>query len=230
MKNNKIKENRYKTRDFTDFPGGAHGRYLMHDLNTLLNLFARGDEGRDMSFEQLTSSPSSAVMPRLDKSIEKNRTNNKEGIMKLLEFVIAQPASTAVEGDFNKNQPNLSRQQVDSTDEPQYIEAGVPAWLVNALSGVGFGKLASKLKFPYGYGFPTNLLPKSKNAHSAIDNLIDANKLSTIAKKPVEVSNMIPNQLAKIRANTQPNPDITKIILRNDPGRKRMLENLKKNK
>ena len=41
---------------------------------------------------------------------------------------------------------------------------------------------------------------------------------------------MIPNQLAKIRANTQPNPDITKIILRNDPGRKRMLENLKKNK
>ena len=87
---------------------------------------------------------------------------NKEDIMKLLEFVIAQPASTAVEGDFNKNQPNLSRQQVDSTDEPQYIEAGVPAWLVNALSGVGFGKLASKLKFPYGYGFPTNLIPKSK--------------------------------------------------------------------
>ena len=155
---------------------------------------------------------------------------NKEDIMKLLEFAIAQPASTAVTGDFNKNQPNLSRQQVDSTDNPQYVEAGVPGWLVNALSGVGFGKLASKLKFPYGYGFPTNLLPKAKNAHSAIDNLIDANKLSIIAKKPVEVSNMIPNQLAKIRANTQPNPDITKIILRNDPGRKRMLENLKKNK
>ena len=46
---------------------------------------------------------------------------------------------------------------------------------------------------------------------------IDSGKKKTI----VEVSDYIPKKLAEIRANTPPNPNLSKVILRNDPAKKR---------
>ena len=155
---------------------------------------------------------------------------NKE-IMDLLELAIAQPSSTAVgssvpQGDFYQNQPiseNLAN-QVGSIDDVGYIEAGVPSWLADITSGgstkllKALGKLLSKRKFPIGYGYPTrtmaNITLPKENAHSAINNLIDANELQKITKK-VETSSYIPDMFNKLR--TAPDPNLSKIILRNDP-------------
>jgi len=63
-------------KSFTDFPGGAYGRYFMKDINTILNMTTRGDEGRDMSFEQLVSTPSEAVR-------QKYNPNKGEGVEKI---------------------------------------------------------------------------------------------------------------------------------------------------
>ena len=161
-----------------------------------------------------------------------------EELYKMLQSISANTDATNValsapKGDFVKNQPNLSRQQVDSTDNPSYVEAGVPSWIVDALmggasKGIPFlGKLASKLKFPKGYGAPSWMMNTAK-PHSNIDNLIKKaddvlmqKELSKVAQKP-QISSLIPDQLAKIRANTPPNPNLSKMILRNDPAKKRL--------
>ena len=149
---------------------------------------------------------------------------------------ITQPVSTGVnistpQGDFFKNQPNANlANSVGSINDPEYIEAGVPSWLVDMFTGGAgkgtsmLGKLLSKMKFPRGSGFPP---PMNLKAHSSIDNLIAKAELSKIPKKP-QISSLIPDQLKKIRANTPPNPNKTGFIVRNDPGRKRVLEELKK--
>ena len=145
-----------------------------------------------------------------------------DDMLKLLELSLAQPSSTAVaQGDFNKNQPKNLANDVGSTGNQGYVEAGMPGWFVDALMGGGkkgmsiIGKLLSKRKFPVGYGYPV------EKAHSAIDNLIDASKLTKIAKNPpkVQISSLIPDELARLR--TPPNPNLSKMILRNDPSKLR---------
>ena len=133
-------------------------------------------------------------------------------LLKLLELSLAQPVSTAVADEL----PNMSRQQVSSKESPEYIKAGVPPWLIDMFMGGGrkgasiLGRLLSKKKFPVGYGYPT------EKAHSSINKLI---KKAAQKTKKVEVSDYIPNQLRNIRANTPPNPNLSKIILRNDPSK-----------
>ena len=154
---------------------------------------------------------------------------NKE-IMDLLELAIAQPSSTAAGSavpsseDFQKNRTKNLANIVGSIDDVGYIEAGVPSWLADITSGgstkllKALGKLLSKRKFPIGYGYPTrtmaNITLPKENAHSAINNLIDANELQKITKK-VETSSYIPDMFNKLR--TAPDPNLSKIILRNDP-------------
>ena len=130
-----------------------------------------------------------------------------------------QPSTTAVSTsvpsreDFAKNQTQNLANTVGSTEDGGYIEAGMPAFLVDALMGGSkkglsiLGKILSKIKFPVGYGYPT------APAHSSINKLIKAAE-----KTPkVEISNYIPNQLAKVR--TKPDPNLYKMILRNDPSK-----------
>ena len=142
-----------------------------------------------------------------------------DDILKLLELSLAQPSSTAVAaGDFNKNQPKNLANNVGSTENQGYVEAGMPAWFVDALMGGGkkgmsiIGKLLSKRKFPVGYGYPV------EKAHSSIDNLIDAAKFTKKSPK-VQISSLIPDELARLR--TPPNPNLSKMILRNDPSKLR---------
>ena len=135
-----------------------------------------------------------------------------DDLLKLLELSLAQPVSTAVADEL----PNMSRQQVSSKESPEYIKAGVPPWLIDMFMGGGrkgasiLGRLLSKKKFPVGYGYPT------EKADSSINKLI---KKAAQKTKKVEVSDYIPNQLRNIRANTPPNPNLSKIILRNDPSK-----------
>ena len=142
-----------------------------------------------------------------------------DDMLKLLELSLAQPSSTSVaQGDFNKNQPKNLANDVGSTGNQGYVEAGMPAWFVDALMGGGkkgmsiIGKLLSKRKFPVGYGYPV------EKAHSSIDNLIDAAKFTKKSPK-VQISSLIPDELARLR--TPPNPNLSKMILRNDPSKLR---------
>ena len=77
-------------------------------------------------------------------------------------------------------------------------------------AGVRTAYKLSKKKFPVGYGYPT------EKAHSSINKLI---KKAAEKTPKVEVSDYLPNQLKNIRANTPPNPNLSKIILRNDPSK-----------
>tara|TARA_Y100001963_G_scaffold99812_1_gene137392 strand:+ start:57 stop:587 length:531 start_codon:yes stop_codon:yes gene_type:complete len=136
--------------------------------------------------------------------------------------------------DFSENRAqNLANLvgSISATPIPSYDIEDITMSMLPMAAPVKTGKgLMSFLKGllgrnKSGYGFPTNL-----TAHSSIDNLIDADKVSKLLKKKpkVEVSNLLPKDMAE--SVLPPNPDLTRFILRNDPGRKRILDNLKKKK
>ena len=85
-----------------------------------------------------------------------------------------------------------------------------------------FGKAKSKYKFPHSSSFPT------EPPHSAIDNLIAKDEILKLVKsvKKQPISSYIPDNLPKTAL--PPNPNLTKIITRNDPGMARMREALSK--
>ena len=161
-------------------------------------------------------------------------------MMALLELALAQPVSTTTSTtvpsseDFSKNRAQNFANIVGSIEpSKQYIEAGVPAILVDMLSapvkGASIlqkliGSLKSKRKFPIAETIP-DIGIRGKNAHSAIDNVIARNdflnsvkKHSDIKKHPI--STYLPDILpTTVKPN---NPYDLKMILRNDPAKKRL--------
>jgi len=128
MDNYEIKKRKDKTA-FPDFQGGAYGRYAMSDINKLLNTFAKGDEGRNMSFEALTSYPSEAVgydeKYQKDRKIDIDSKGSLKNLQEMIQPKVAVPDNTkqmandahgAIDSKISQNNlnPNNIKNQVDS--------------------------------------------------------------------------------------------------------------------
>ncbi len=95
---------------FVDYPGGAFGRYTNVGLNELLNLFARGDEGRDMPFEKKAMRPSLATSYVSKKDIESAKDYQLRSITEMLApQVVGQDNTKVIEvfGDKSQSSDNV---------------------------------------------------------------------------------------------------------------------------